>query len=96
MKSFVAMSRLVISCAMRRAISSSRLVRRISVLGAGRAHVLGRNQDDGGTRMHTAFGCHPREGLEQKLETRAVVDDVLGRGAGPRLDLGEPLSPSRQ
>ena len=43
----------------------------------------------GGTLMLTALGCHPGEGLEQQLESGPVVDGMLGRRAGPRLDLGE-------
>ena len=43
----------------------------------------------GETRMDTAFGCHPREGLEQKLESGPVVDRLLGCGACSCLEFGE-------
>ena len=151
MKSLVAMSRLVISCAMRRAISSSRFVSLISDLGltaaatagngsrsstakatavigshreaalvrqvigplpeafesksdrtlvllplgirdletGGLAHVLGRTEEHRGTLVDATLGCHPGEGLEQQLKSGPVVDDMLRRSAGSRLDLGE-------
>ncbi len=55
----------------------------------GLAYVLGRAQEDRGTLMDTSLGCHPGEGLEQQLKPGPIVDDVLGRSAGSRLDLGE-------
>ena len=42
-----------------------------------------------GRLVRTALGSHPGEGLEQELESGAVVNGVLGRGACPRLVLGE-------
>ena len=62
----------------------------------GLANVLGRAEEHRGTLMSTALGCHPGEGLEQKLESGPVVDACLVAAPARAWTSASCLSPRRQ